>query len=135
MAKKVTKDVKKDELEFEKAENRRAAVFASEIKMSYAAAGRPLSDDTILQVAESLSRAIPCKDGEIRAVFAEARDTDDFPTQKALLAALRRLRENQRRGGDPTPAGPRADVKAFLAKAGAGSLVELSDRMAWGTAV
>lgn len=74
------------------AENRRVALFARELRNAYAQAGRPMSDDTLVQVASSLSESVKCKDAEIGAVFAEAKATADIPTQRQLTEALGRLR-------------------------------------------
>lgn len=76
----------------ELAENRRVALFARELRNAYAQAGRPMSDDTLVQVAHSLSETVRCKDGEVPSVFAEAKATADIPTQRQLLDALGRLR-------------------------------------------
>lgn len=74
------------------AENRRVALFARELRNAYAQAGRPMSDDTLVQVASSLSESVRCRDSEVCAVFAEAKATADIPTQRQLLDALARLR-------------------------------------------
>lgn len=74
------------------AENRRVALFARELRNAYAQAGRPMSDDTLVQVASSLSESVKCKDSEVGAVFAEAKATADIPTLRQLLDALARLR-------------------------------------------
>lgn len=74
------------------AENRRVALFARELRNAYAQAGRPMSDDTLVQVASSLSESVKCKDSEVGAVFAEAKATEDIPTLRQLLDALGRLR-------------------------------------------
>lgn len=74
------------------AENRRVALFARELRNAYAQAGRPMSDDTLVQVASSLSESVNCKDSEVGAVFAEAKATADIPTLRQLLDALGRLR-------------------------------------------
>lgn len=74
------------------AENRRVALFARELRNAYAQAGRPMSDDTLVQVAHSLSESVKCRDEEVGAVFAEAKSTADIPTQRQLLDALARLR-------------------------------------------
>lgn len=74
------------------AENRRVALFARELRNAYAQAGHPLSDDTLVQVASSLSESVKCKDAEVGAVFAEAKATADIPTQRQLSEALGRLR-------------------------------------------
>lgn len=74
------------------AENRRVALFARELRNAYAQAGRPMSDDTLVQVASSLSESVKCKDSEVGAVFAEAKATADIPTLRQLLDALGRLR-------------------------------------------
>lgn len=74
------------------AENRRVALFARELRNAYAQAGRPMSDDTLVQVASSLSESVKCKDSEVGAVFAEAKAVADIPTLRQLLDALGRLR-------------------------------------------
>lgn len=74
------------------AENRRVALFARELRNAYAQAGRPMSDDTLVQVAHSLSESVKCRDSEVGAVFAEAKATADIPTQRQLIDALGRLR-------------------------------------------
>lgn len=74
------------------AENRRVALFARELRNAYAQAGHPLSDDTLVQVASSLSESVKCRDSEVGAVFAEAKATADVPTQRQLSEALGRLR-------------------------------------------
>ncbi len=74
------------------AENRRVALFARELRNAYAQAGRPMSDDTLVQVAHSLSEAVRCRDSEVATVFAEAKAAADIPTQRQLLDALARLR-------------------------------------------
>lgn len=74
------------------AENRRVALFARELRNAYAQAGHPLSDDTLVQVASSLSESVKCRDSEVGAVFAEAKATADIPTQRQLSEALGRLR-------------------------------------------
>lgn len=74
------------------AENRRVALFARELRNAYAQAGHPLSDDTLVQVASSLSESVKCRDSEVGAVFAEAKAVADVPTQRQLSEALGRLR-------------------------------------------
>ncbi len=74
------------------AENRRVALFARELRNAYAQAGHPLSDDTLLQVASSLSGAVKCADAEIPLVFAEAKAVTDIPTLRQLLDAVARIR-------------------------------------------
>lgn len=74
------------------AENRRVALFARELRNAYAQAGRPLSDDTLVQVASSLSESVKCRDSEVVAVFSEAKAASDIPTLRQLLDALGRLR-------------------------------------------
>lgn len=74
------------------AENRRVALFARELRNAYAQAGRPLSDDTLVQVASSLSESVKCRDSEVAAVFSEAKAASDIPTLRQLLDALGRLR-------------------------------------------
>lgn len=74
------------------AENRRVALFARELRNAYAQAGHPLSDDTLVQVASSISESVKCRDSEVGAVFAEAKATADVPTQRQLSEALGRLR-------------------------------------------
>lgn len=80
------------------AANVRVAMFARELRNSYAAAGRPLSDDTLTQVAASLASVLPeIKDAEIAATFAEARNAADIPTQRHLKDAHLRIRERAAR--------------------------------------
>ena len=74
------------------AENRRVALFARELRNAYAQAGHPLSDDTLVQVASSISESVKCRDSEVGAVFAEAKAVADVPTQRQLSEALVRLR-------------------------------------------
>ena len=74
------------------AENRRVALFARELRNAYAQAGHPLSDDTLVQVASSISESVKCRDSEVGAVFAEAKAVADVPTQRQLSEALGRLR-------------------------------------------
>ena len=74
------------------AENRRVALFARELRNAYAQAGHPLSDDTLVQVASSISESVKCRDSEVGAVFAEAKAAADIPTQRQLSEALVRLR-------------------------------------------
>lgn len=76
------------------AANVRVAMFARELRNSYAAAGKPMSDDTLTQVAAILASALPeVKDAEIASTFAEARNVADIPTQRTLKEAHLRIRE------------------------------------------
>lgn len=95
------------------AENRRVALFARELRNAYAQAGRPMSDDTLVQVASSLSEAVKCRDSEVATVFAEAKATADIPTQRQLLDALARLRSR----ACLTEALPREQAERILRRA------------------
>lgn len=85
----------------------REAAFAAEVKTAYAQKGRPLSDDTVVQVAKGLSLAVGCRTEDVAEVFRIAKATDDIPTQRVLMDATaelsrRRSAENRRRLG-PRP--------------------------------
>lgn len=83
--------------------NRIEAIYASELKNAYAAAGRPLSDDTIASVAASLAAAIPADPDEIRPMFREARSRADIPTQRLLIDSLAAIPVRRETHGNAAP--------------------------------
>lgn len=74
--------------------NGRAFVFLTELKLAYSAAGKPLSDQTLCEVARRLSESVPCEDAEIVPMFARAKDMADVPTQRTLVRALEQIRDD-----------------------------------------
>lgn len=99
--------------------NRIEAIYASELKNAYAAAGRPLSDDTIAIVAASLAAAIPADPDEIRPMFREARSRADIPTQRLLIDSLAAIRERRaQRSAIPGPGPGDMSVKEWHALTG-----------------
>lgn len=71
------------------------AIYVKELSDAYAAAGKPLSDNTLVSVAGSLVDAVGARRDEIHEIFLRAKDTADLPTQRQLVAALRSLREER----------------------------------------
>lgn len=82
----------------------REARFCAQLRIAYAAAGKPLSDSTLVEVAKSLASAVNAKAEEIAPMFEEARNRADIPTQRELVRALGDIRREIY--GRPTPGNP-----------------------------
>lgn len=79
----------------------RENLFLSALVAAYQRLGRPVSPQTLEAPAAHFAREIPCEDGEIAPMFAEAA-RHGLPTRTSLLTALRTLEAKKHREV-PTP--------------------------------
>lgn len=78
----------------------RADTFLDEVHKMYAAAGRPLADDTLRPVAESLARDVRCPTSEIRKLFSRCAARFEIPTRRNLEITLSEMRAESVSDGD-----------------------------------
>lgn len=71
-----------------------------EVHKMYAAAGRPLADDTLRPVAESLARDLRCPTADIRKLFARCATRFELPTRRNLEITLSEMRAESVSDGD-----------------------------------
>lgn len=79
----------------------RENLFITALVAAYQRAGRIVTRQTLTIPAMHLAQEIPCEDGEIAPMFAEA-EHHGLPTRRTLLKALRTL-EARRYKEVPTP--------------------------------
>lgn len=65
----------------------RETAFLICLSEAYELAGRKVADSTIWSAAKEMSARIPCRDDEIKELFAVAKENSDIPTTKALFKA------------------------------------------------
>jgi hypothetical protein len=67
--------------------------IAEELTLSYMQAGRSITGENVVIVAQSLARALDfCNEQEVHDVFKRARDMADVPTQMVLKQAMQNHR-------------------------------------------
>ena len=70
--------------------------IAEELTISYMQAGRSITGDNVVIVAQSLARAVDFRnEQEVHAAFTKARDTEAIPIQGTLKGIVATIREKQ----------------------------------------
>ena len=69
----------------------RETAFLICLSESYELAGRKVSDSTIISAAREMAERIPCRDEEIKELFAVAKEYNDIPTVKTLWKAWQNI--------------------------------------------
>lgn len=82
----------------------REIAFLVCLSEAYELAGRKMADTTIISAAKEMAARIPCRDDEIKELFAVAREYSDIPTLKVLFKAMDVI--NERRPVIPSSALP-----------------------------
>lgn len=70
--------------------------IAEELTISYMQAGRSITGENVVIVAQSLARAVDFRsEQEVHAAFSRARDTEAIPLQGSLKGIVATIREKQ----------------------------------------
>lgn len=70
--------------------------IAEELTLSYMHAGRSITGENVVIVAQSLARAVDFRnEQEVHAAFTKARDTEAIPLQGTLKGIVANIREKQ----------------------------------------
>lgn len=102
----------------------RENLFLSALVDAYRRRGHPVSPQTLEAPAAHFAREIPCEDGEIAPMFAEAA-RHGLPTRTSLLTALRTL-EAKRHREVPTPEADGMLYGEYVRRTGANFIRELT---------